>query len=446
MRVPAIAVSTDFYELAMLAGYRASGLGGQATFELFTRALPPRRGFLVAAGLDQALDYLEHLRFQPAEIAYLRRLPNLAGVDASFFDDYLPRFSFTGDVWAVEEGTPVFPPAPVLRITAPLGEAQLVETALLAIIMFATTIASKAVRSVIAAKGRPVVEFGARRAHGTEAALYASRAACIAGCVATSNVEAGMRFGLDLSGTMAHSWVTAFEDEVEAFREFSRSFGERAVLLLDTYDTLQAAQRVVDSGLRPSAVRLDSGDLGDLARRVRAVLDRGGLHQTRILASGDVDEDVIARLVSEGAPIDGYGVGAAISVAKDAPSSNGVYKLVEIERGGVLVPVAKESTGKATLPGRKQVWRRIRGGTAVDDVIALADEPAPHQSSPLLRHVMRGGDRIVPRESVADAQARCRKAVEQLPPGVRRLDDPELYPVRLSDALEELAERVARQA
>ncbi len=239
------ALATDLYEITMAAGYHAHGLEGQATFELYVRALPASRHYLVAAGLEQALDFLEQLRLTEDEIAYLRDLPNLQGVEREFFDRYLPGFGFHGDVWAMPEGTPVFPPAPLLRVTAPLPEAQVVETSLLSILMFQTGVASKAARVVDAADGRAVVEFGARRAHGVEAACFAARAAYVAGCESTSNVEAGYRFGIPLSGTMAHAWVTGFPTELESFRRYAETYGERAVLLLDTYDTVAAARLIV---------------------------------------------------------------------------------------------------------------------------------------------------------------------------------------------------------
>lgn len=315
------ALSTDLYELTMLAGYVTGGIDARASFELYIRDLPPSRSFLVAAWLDQALEYLETLRFTADEIAYLRRLPMLQNVPATFFDEYLPRFRFSGDVWAMEEGTPVFPPEPLLRVTAPVGEAQLVETALLAIVAFQTTIASKAARVVHAAAGRPVIEFGTRRAHGLEAGLYAARAAVIGGCEATSNVEAGWRFGIPVSGTMAHSWVLVHADELDAFRQFAAVYGSRAVLLLDTYDTLEATERVIASGLKPGAVRLDSGDIVDLSRRVRELLDQAGLKDTRIIVSSELDENRIHALLAAGAPIDVFGVGTALSTSSDAPAS-----------------------------------------------------------------------------------------------------------------------------
>ena len=437
------ALSTDLYELTMMAGYRRAGLTGPASFELYARRLPPSRSFLVAAGLEQALDFLETLRFTPDDIAYLRSLPHLGCVEDEFFDDYLPRFRFTGDVWAVEEGTPVFPPAPLLRVTAPLPEAQLVETALLAFVTFQTTVASKAARVTEAADGRPVVEFGARRAHGIEAGVLAARAAYLAGCEGTSNVEAGRRFGIPVSGTMAHSWVLAFGDEDEAFETYAECFRERAVLLLDTFDTLEAARRVAGSGLRPAAVRLDSGDLDGLSRQVRAILDRAGLDATRILASGDLDEGRIAALVAAGAPVDGFGVGAALTTSFDAPSLGAVYKLVELERHGQATPVMKSSPDKETYPGRKQVWRVLDGGAAVRDVLALADEPPIAAAAPLLEPMMRDGRRLRPRRALAALRERCRDELRRLPAGVRRLAGADAYRVELSDGLRGLIAQVS---
>ena len=300
----------------MAAGYHAAGETACASFELFVRELPATRGYLVAAGLEQAIAYLETWRYRPDEVAYLRTVPALRGADPTFFDEYLRCLRFTGDVWAVPEGTPVFAGEPILRVTAPLPEAQMVETALLATILFQTAVASKAARVREAAGERPVTEFGGRRAHGTEAAMLAARAACLAGCRATSNVEAGYRYGLPVSGTMAHSWVMAYPDELTAFSRYASIYGPRSVLVIDTYDSIAAARRIVGAGLRPAAVRLDSGDLVRLSRAVRDILDAGGLADTQILASGDLDEYKIAAVVSSGAPIDGFGVGTALSTVE----------------------------------------------------------------------------------------------------------------------------------
>jgi len=437
-----LALSTDLYELTMMAGYYTAGMDAPATFELYVRELPDNRSFLVAAGLDQALAYLEQLRFTADDIAHLRDLPALRGVRRDFFDEYLPRFRFRGEVWAVGEGVPVFPPAPLLRVTAPLPEAQLLETALLATVAFQTSVASRAARMVAAAEGRGVVEFGARRAHGIEAGVLAARAAFIAGCESTSNVDAGRRFGIPVSGTMAHAWVTAFPTELAAFRQYADVFGDRTVILLDTYDTLAAARAVAASGIVPAAVRLDSGDLVALSREVRTILDAAGLRATRIFVSGDLDERRIAALVEAGAPIDGFGVGAALSTASDAPSLGAVYKLVEVERGGVAVPVLKRSPEKRTAPGRKQVWRFVEeNDTAAEDVIELADAARPQGRArrppdALLARVMHEGRRAHPPVPMAELRARHRAEIGRLPLEVRRLTGAARYPVRIGQALQ----------
>jgi nicotinate phosphoribosyltransferase len=436
------ALSTDFYELTMMAGYYAAGVTSSATFELYVRDLPPNRSFLIAAGLEQALDYLEHLRFDAGEIAHFRGLPNLERVPAAFFDDYLPRFRFTGEVWAVAEGTPVFPPEPMLRITAPMPEAQLVETALLAHIGFQTSVASRTARVIEAAAGRPVVDFGARRAHGLDAGLLAARAAFLAGCDATSNVDASRQFGIPVSGTMAHSWVMAFPDEMTAFRTYMDVFDD-AVMLIDTYDTEQAARAIVASGLKPRAVRLDSGDLIAVSRRVRDILDAGGLRDTAIFASSDLHEQRIADIVAAAAPIDGFGVGGALSTVSDAPALGAIYKLVEIERDGVNVPIMKLSPGKQSYPGRKQVWRTLESGRAVEDTIDLADAHDASTDQPLLTRVMANGRREAQSPSLAAARVRCRTAVASLPESVRRIRGAVPYPVRIGEGLQSTIDRLA---
>jgi nicotinate phosphoribosyltransferase len=430
-----LALSTDFYEVAMMAGYFTAGITAPATFELFVRELPPHRSFLVAAGLKQALDYLEGLSFSAEDIEYLRGLPGLRGVQSRFFDDYLRAFRFTGEVWAVDEGTPVFPLEPILRVTAPLPEAQLVETALLTQIAFQTSVASRTARVVEAAAGRAVAEFGARRAHGLEAGVLAARAAFLAGCDSTSNVAAGHQFGIPVSGTMAHSWVMAFPDEISAFRQYADIFG-RTVLLLDTYDVEAAVRKIAASGLKPRAVRIDSGDIVALSRRVRGMLDAAGLRDTTIFASGDLDEWRIADMVGAGAPIDGFGVGAALSTSSDAPTLGTVYKLVEIERTGGPVPIMKFSPGKQSYPGRKQAWRIAGAAGAVEDLIDLADTHEPVRGQPLLKRVMVNGRREVASPGMTDLRARCREAISQLPAAVRRIHNPMRYPVRLGDALQ----------
>lgn len=435
------ALATDLYQLTMMAGYVGAQQAGPNTFELFVRELPENRAYLVAAGIEQALDYLENLRFTPAEIAWLRETPALRGVPARFFDEFLPSFSFTGEVWAVDEGEVVFNHEPLLRVTAPPAEAQLVETALLAFVTFQTSVASKTSRVIDAAQGRSVIEFGSRRAHGLEAARHAARAAYIAGCSGTSNVEAGWRYGIPVFGTMAHSWVMSFEREVDAFREYIRQFGEATTLLIDTYDTVAAARAIVTAGLRPAAVRLDSGDLAGLARSVRAILDAGGLGATRIFASGDLDEYRIQDLLQRQAPIDAFGVGTSISTVKDAPALGGVYKLVETTRQGVPTPTLKLSTGKRTYPGRKQVWRVSDRGVATHDVLGLADEQVPG-ARPLLQRVMRRGRRVAEPPGLDEIRQWCRSRIEQLPAAVRALDAREGLPVKISPGLDALARSV----
>ena len=432
------ALATDLYEIAMVAGYHHAQITGRCTFELFVRTLPPSRSYLIAAGIAQALDFLEELHFTPEEVAYLRSVPALSRVSDEFFTRVLPELRFRGDVWAVREGEPVFAREPIVRVTAAAAEAQLVETALLAIITFQTSIASKAARIVQAAEGRRVIEYGSRRAHGLDAALHAARAAYLAGCAGTSNVEAGHRFGIPVSGTMAHSWVMGFERELDAFRAYLDLFGDGTTLLIDTYDTVRAARALAAAGLTPSAVRLDSGDLLALSRDVRRILDEGGASSTRILASGDLDEHSIARLLAAGAPIDAFGVGTALSTSLDAPALGGVYKLVEVERGSAMMPVVKLSAQKQTYAGAKQVWRIVEDGVAVRDRIGLDGEPAPAEGRALLQPVMRAGRRIVPRVQLTQLRDACLAAVAELPGAVRRVSNWETLEVSVTTALERL--------
>lgn len=435
------ALATDLYQLTMMAGYVQTGLTGTATFELFVRRLPPHRKYLVCAGLQQAVEYLEQLHFTPEDIAYLRRVPEMRAAPPSFFDQYLRGFRFTGDTFAMPEGTIAFENEPILQVVAPLPEAQLVETALLAIVAFQTSVASRTARVVSAAAGRDVIEFGARRAHGPESGAFAARAAYIAGCSATSNLEAGSRWNIPVSGTMAHAWVLAHENEADAFRHFAALYGERAVLLVDTYDTLAAIDRIVASGLKPTAVRLDSGDLAALAREARARLDRAGLRDTKLVASGDLDEHKIADLLHAGAPYDAFGVGSAISAVTDLPSVSAVYKLVEIERDGRRRPVMKRSEGKATQPGQKQVWRRIRHNTAAGDVVGLHDEARPAGWRALLTPVMRNGQRVGDLPDLDAARSRCREEIRSMPRDVVEIEGERNYPLERSRRLQELATR-----
>jgi nicotinate phosphoribosyltransferase len=437
--MPIPAFSTDLYQLTMMAGYFSGGmLPIRATFELFVRRLPRNRAYLVAAGLDQALEYLESLTFLGEDIDWLRNQPAFRRVSSEFFE-YLRAFRFSGDVWAMREGTPFFPMEPMLRVSAPIAEAQLVETALLAILNFQTTIASKAARIVHAAGDRPVMEFGARRAHGLEAALLAARAAYLAGCVGTSFVEAGRKFAIPLSGTMAHSWILAAPSEAKAFSSYADLFDQQTVLLLDTFDVNVAVKTLIDAGLRPQGVRIDSGDLAAASRSVRDQLDRAGLTSTRLIVSGDLDEWKIADLVASRAPVDTFAVGTALATSDDAPALGGVYKLVELEEGGVIRKVMKRSEGKGTWPGAKQVWRSDEGGIAAGDLISLNDEPAPSSARALLEPVMRVGRRVTPQPSLEEARGHCRRAIGALPSRLRGLAAEATYPIARSAALATLA-------
>jgi nicotinate phosphoribosyltransferase len=438
---------TDLYQLTMAAGYWAGGRAERATFELFVRRLPPDRNYLLVAGLDSAAEYLENLRFTGAEIDHLRVLPVFSGVPAGFFEA-LAGLRFTGDMWAMPEGTPVFPHEPVLVVRAPIMEAQLVETALLAVVNFPISVASKAARLATAAGGRSVVEFGARRAHGPQAANTAARAAFIGGCSGTSNVEAGMRYGLPVSGTVAHSWIMSFDDEAEAFRAYQRLFPGNAVLLIDTYDTLRAAERITEvfAPGEVAGVRLDSGDLGGLARGVRDILDRAGFASTRILASGDLNERSIAALLAAGAPIDAFGVGTDLTTVRDAPSISVVYKLVELgDAAGRREMKMKLSAGKSTYPGQKQVWRHTGAdGRYAGDTVCLIDEPGPDGAEPLLAPFFESGRRLPRAEDLPAIRERAAASLARLPGPLLGLDvAPEPYPVRFSDRIRDAQRRLA---
>ena len=427
-----MALLTDLYELTMAQSYFRGKRNELSTFDLFVRNLPPGRGFLVSAGLDTVLTYLERLRFSDDAIAYLRTL-NL--FDEAFLS-YLQRFAFTGDVAAMPEGEVVFPPEPLLEVTAPRIEAQIIETFLLNQINFQTMVASKAARVVLSAHGRPVVDFSPRRDHGADAAMKVARCSYLAGCAGTSNVLAGMAYGIPVSGTMAHSYVMSFDDELEAFRTYARHFPEHCLLLIDTYNTVEGARHAATvaaelraQGHRLRGVRLDSGDLAALSHTVRRILDDAGFPDVRILASGDLNEDKIRDLLDSDAPVDMFGVGTEMGVSYDAPALGGVYKLVEDTRGYRI----KRSTGKVTLPGRKQVWRLTRDGRMIEDVIALHDEAAPPGAQSLLAGVMRGGTRVW-QESLEDARRRCRARMASLPGPLQELDGV-AYSVGLSGRL-----------
>ncbi|XXT24513.1 nicotinate phosphoribosyltransferase [Sorangium sp. So ce429] len=424
------ALHTDLYQLTMAAGYFHRGMTSRvATCELFVRRLPRHRRFLVAMGLDRVVRYLEGLRFTDEQVAYLSAIPSLADAMTPSFCDYLRSFRFHGDVWAVPEGTVFFPNEPLLRVTAPLVEAQLIETFALSAMNHATAIASKAARVVLAAGDAGVMEFGTRRAH-PDAAVDAARAAYAVGCVGTSNVEAGMRFGIPVLGTAAHMWTMAHPTEEAAFEGYVAVFPNAAILLIDTYDTLVGAARAAAIARdKLKGVRLDSGDLGALSVAVRRILDAAGCASAKIVASGDLNEHRIAELRRAGAPIDLYGVGTDLVTSIDAPSLGGVYKLVEIggagpAAAGERTPIAKFSEGKATLPGAHQVHRfRDKAGKLARDVIALDSEAMSPGAEPLLAPVMKRGARVAPPEGLGAIRARVREQLGALPEALRRIDD-----------------------
>jgi nicotinate phosphoribosyltransferase len=453
----AFGLTTDLYELTMAAAYFENRLQNtRAIFELFVRRLPRRRSYLVAAGLEQALDYLSNLRFTNDQINYLREHPTFKNVSSEFFD-YLAAFRFTGDVWAMPEGTIAFGMEPLLRVTAPIIEAQVVETFLLSTINFQTMIASKASRVVAAGAGRSIIEFGTRRAHGSEAGLFGARAAYIGGCIGTSNVEAGHLFGIPTFGTLAHSFVMSFEDEDEAFRAFLKVFPDTATVLVDTYDTIAAVKRLArDFGHNIPAVRLDSGDLCELSKEVRKILDAAGMSNTKIFASGDLNEYKIADLVSQGARIDSFGVGTELATSYDAPALSGVYKLAGLEDNGQVRMRIKLSHDKSTYPGPKQVWRLTdETGTFRQDNIALADEPNNRAGSwhPLLNKIIQNGQVINPLPRISretrfaclnDARERARHQLSKLPADLLQLDAVASYSVEFSERLHNEKDKLER--
>jgi nicotinate phosphoribosyltransferase len=428
---------TDLYELNMAASYLKRGMDGEATFSLFVRELPPSRGFLVAAGLEPCLEFLESFRFSEEELDYLEEI----GFESEVVDA-IGGLRFHGDVWAVPEGRVVYANEPLLEITAPIAMAQLVEPYLLNQITFQTTIASKAARCVIAAAGRDLVDFSLRRTHGLDAALAVARCSSIVGFVATSNVEAARRYGLRAAGTMAHSYVEAFESEADAFRAFARDTSGPKTFLVDTYDTangIRTAIEVIEElGLeRDVGVRLDSGDLDELSREARKLLDEAGLSHARIFASGGLDEFELDRLARAGAPIDAFGVGTRMGVSADAPALDSAYKLVEYDDR----PIVKLSVNKATEPGRKQVFRGPRG-----DLVGLRDEPLLDDHEPLLVPVMQEGERTGPHRTLDLARMHFRTDLEGVPEGARRIIDPVPHEPATTEALDRLMERARAEA
>lgn len=434
---------TDLYQLTMLAAYFERGMEETAVFEFFVRRLPERRNFLVAAGLEQVVEYLEALRFTPAELEWLESTQ----LFAQRFLQRLADLRFCGDVDALPEGTPFFANEPVLRVTAPLPQAQLVESRLINLLHFQTLVASKAARCVWVAGGRDLIDFGLRRAHGAEAGLLAARAAYLSGFTGTATVDAARRFGMPMFGTMAHSFVQAHAGEVAAFRHFVECFPSHNTLLIDTYDTARAAHKVVAfaasvraSGVGIQAVRIDSGDLDQESRAVRRILDEGGLGDTRIFASGSLDEYQIEKLVQAGAPVDSFGVGTHLDVSADAPYLDCAYKLQEYAGN----PTRKRSSGKITLPGRKQLFRRYdERGQLLEDEIVIEGQDC--SGSALIEPAMRLGARLDSLQTLTQARERARDSLPRLPVRLQSIREHADYPVHVGPSVLALAKAVDRR-
>jgi len=436
MDLSASPLLTDLYQLNMVEAYLAHGETKPAVFEFFVRRLPARRGFLLAAGLEQAIAFLENLRFSADDIDWLRSTGRFSNRTL----DYLAALRFSGDVHAMKEGTVFFAEEPILRVTAPLPEAQLVETRLINILHFQTLIASKAARLVLAAPGKRLVDFGLRRAHGAEAGLMAARASYLAGFAGTATVLAAKEFGIPIFGTMAHSYIQAHDSESVAFERFAQARPQGLVLLLDTYDTEAAARKVVAlapklkaENISISGVRLDSGDLIKLSKSVRRILDAGGLAEVTIFASGGLDEDQIAAIVKANAPIDGFGPGTSLTTSSDVPALDCAYKLEEYAG----LPRRKHATGKATWPGRKQVWRQYgEDGRMAADTLSVEGDAQPGKT--LIHQVMRDGERMAPAPPLDEIRAHAARELDTLPEPLRELEPNATYQVNVGAALKKL--------
>ncbi len=441
---PKSALVTDLYELTMAAAYFNEGMSAPATFSLFIRNSPRDWGYFINAGLDDVLDFLENLRFADAEIDYLKS----TGIFSDDFLRYLAQVRFTGDVWALKEGEVFFADEPVLEITAPIIEAQIVETYVINAVHLQSLICTKASRCITAAGGRTLIDFSLRRTHGVDAGLKVARSSYIAGFGGTSNVLAGQVYGIPVSGTMAHSYITAFEDEMDAFRAFSRAHPDNTILLIDTYDTLSGARKACEigremraRGQRLRGVRLDSGDMATLSTQVREILDDAGLHDTLVLASSGFDEYKIADVLAHGARLDGFGVGTNMGVSRDVPTTDMAYKMVEYDGR----PVLKLSADKVSLPGRKQLFRSYDDNRRLkEDTIALRDEKSPPGASPMLAKVMENGRRIFG-ETLEDTRARCADSLRKLPEDVARIIQPARYSLQRSAGLEHQTKTVTKR-
>ncbi len=438
---------TDYYELTMCAAYFDNQNFEPATFDLFIRRLPENRSYFMFAGLEQALLYLQSIKFTEEQLVYLKK----QGFNQQFLD-YLKKFKFTGDVWAVPEGTVAFPNEPLIRITAPIIEAQIVETFLLNTVNLQTMIATKASRVVHAAKGKAVIEFGLRREPGIDAGMKVARSSYIAGCQGTSNVLAGMAYGIPVFGTMAHSFIMSYPKELDAFRAFLKTFPNKSTLLIDTYDDIAGAEKAVivakeleAKGFRLGGVRLDSGDLAESSKKIRKILDDNGLEYVKIFASGDLDEFKLSELQSSGAKIDAFGVGTKMGTSADRPYLDVIYKLSEtMPAPEVFSPIMKLSKDKNTLPGRKQVYRfKDAAGNFMRDVISLADEKIGGE--PLLTKVMNGGKLTYQLPTLNEIRVYAAENLAKLPEPCKALTNAQEYPVELSLNLQNLIKILKQQ-
>jgi len=437
---------TDFYELTMCASYFDNKKFEPATFDLFIRRLPENRSYLLFAGLEQALLYLKTVKFTEKHLEYLKT----QGFNQQFLD-YLRDFKFTGDVWAIPEGTIAFPCEPLIRVTAPIIEAQLVETFLLNTINLQTMIATKATQVVNAAKGKAVIEFGLRREHGVDAGMKVARSSYIAGCKGTSNVLAGFQHNIPVFGTMAHSFIMSYKKEIDAVRAFARTFPNKSTLLVDTYDDLAGAEKATvvakeleKKGHRLDGVRLDSGNLAEISKKVRRLLDEKGLNYVKIFASGDLDESKIAELLKKGAKIDAFGVGTKLGTSADKPYVDVIYKLCEtMNEQGKFSPIMKLSEGKITLPGRKQVYRVTdKNGHYLKDMITLVYEKA--KGKPLLIKVMEKGEMTYKLPSLDEIRSTTAENISKLPAKYKLINGL-AYPVELSRGLQNLIESLKKK-
>lgn len=435
---------TDLYELTMCASYLDNSKNEPATFDLFIRRLPPNRSYFVFAGLEQVLLFLKNIKFNEKQMKYLSTLRLKQD-----FLDYLQNFRFTGDVWSVPEGTIVFPDEPLIRVTAPMIEAQIIETFILNTVNLQTMVATKAARVVSAAKGRSIVEFGLRRTQGTDAGMKAARCSYLAGCTGTSNVLAGMKYDIPVFGTMAHSYVMSFDKEIDSFRAFAKTFPETSTFLIDTYDDLRGAENAAivakeleSKGCKLNAIRLDSGDLFALSVKVRQILDKHGLRYVKIFASGDLDEFIVERLVNKGAKIDAFGVGTRMSTSYDKPYVDVVYKLSGRTESAAFFPVMKLSDGKITLPGKKQIFRqRDDEGKYVKDLVGLETESVTGE--PLLVKVVENGKITYDMPTLNEIRKAASKNLSDLPDEYKRLDNAPRYPVELSVELQKIKNQLA---